>query len=99
MRRAPRIASSNARASSSLRGGGDFGIARRLELAEGVDHLMNDLAVRIVARAIEVAVAAVRPGVSTAELDALAEREITAAGATPSRSASKLARVLHRDPS
>jgi methionyl aminopeptidase len=38
----------------------------------------------VVARALEVAVAAVGPGVSTAELDALAEREIRAAGATPS---------------
>ena len=34
----------------------------------------------VMARAIEVAVAAVRPGVSTAELDALAEREITRGG-------------------
>jgi methionyl aminopeptidase len=38
----------------------------------------------VTARALQVAVAAVRPGVSTAELDALAAREITAAGATPS---------------
>jgi methionyl aminopeptidase len=38
----------------------------------------------VVARALEVVAAAVRPGVTTAELDALAEREIRAAGATPS---------------
>jgi methionyl aminopeptidase len=38
----------------------------------------------VVARTLQVVVAAVRPGVSTAELDALAEREIRAAGATPS---------------
>jgi len=38
----------------------------------------------VVARTLEVVAAAVRPGVSTAELDALAEREIRAAGATPS---------------
>jgi methionyl aminopeptidase len=38
----------------------------------------------VVARALEMAVAAAQPGVSTAELDALAEREIRAAGAIPS---------------
>ena len=38
----------------------------------------------VVARTLDVVAAAVRPGVSTAELDALAEREIRAAGATPS---------------
>ena len=38
----------------------------------------------VVARTLEVVAAAARPGVSTAELDALAEREIRAAGATPS---------------
>jgi methionyl aminopeptidase len=38
----------------------------------------------VVARALEVVAAAARPGVTTAELDALAEREIRAAGATPS---------------
>jgi methionyl aminopeptidase len=38
----------------------------------------------VVARTLEVVAAAVRPGVSTADLDALAEREIRAAGATPS---------------
>ncbi len=38
----------------------------------------------VVARALEVAAAAVQPGVSTAELDAIAEREIRAAGAIPS---------------
>ena len=38
----------------------------------------------VVARALEVVAAAARPGVSTAELDAAAEREIRAAGATPS---------------
>jgi methionyl aminopeptidase len=38
----------------------------------------------VVARTLRVAAAAVRPGVSTAELDELAEREIRAAGATPS---------------
>src|ERR1700744_5989140 len=38
----------------------------------------------VVARALEVAAAAVRPGVSTAELDALAEAEIRGAGAIPS---------------
>jgi methionyl aminopeptidase len=38
----------------------------------------------VVARTLRVVAAAVRPGVSTAELDELAEREIRAAGATPS---------------
>jgi methionyl aminopeptidase len=38
----------------------------------------------VVAHTLEVVAAAVRPGVTTAELDALAEREIRAAGATPS---------------
>jgi len=38
----------------------------------------------VVARTLETVAAAVRPGVTTAELDALAEREIRAAGATPS---------------
>ena len=38
----------------------------------------------VVANALAVAAAAVRPGISTAELDALAEREIRAAGAIPS---------------
>jgi methionyl aminopeptidase len=37
-----------------------------------------------VARTLRVVAAAVRPGVSTAELDELADREIRAAGATPS---------------
>ena len=38
----------------------------------------------VVARTLEAVAAAVRPGVTTAELDALAEQEIRAAGATPS---------------
>lgn len=38
----------------------------------------------VVARTLRIVAAAVQPGVSTAELDALAEREIRAAGATPS---------------
>src|SRR5580692_3343855 len=38
----------------------------------------------VVARTLQAVAAAVRPGVSTAELDALAEREIRSAGATPS---------------
>ena len=38
----------------------------------------------VVARTLRTLAAAVRPGVTTAELDALAEREIRAAGATPS---------------
>ena len=38
----------------------------------------------VVARTLRLVAAAVQPGVSTAELDALAEREIRAAGATPS---------------
>jgi methionyl aminopeptidase len=38
----------------------------------------------VVARTLHLVTAAVQPGVSTAELDALAEREIRAAGATPS---------------
>jgi methionyl aminopeptidase len=38
----------------------------------------------VVARTLEAVAAAVRPGVTTADLDALAEREIRAAGATPS---------------
>jgi methionyl aminopeptidase len=38
----------------------------------------------VVARTLDVVAAAVRPGVTTAELDAVAGREIRAAGATPS---------------
>src|SRR5579872_1937621 len=38
----------------------------------------------VVARTLRVLAAAVRPGVTTADLDALAEAEIRAAGATPS---------------
>jgi len=38
----------------------------------------------VTAAALSVAVAAIEPGISTAELDAVAEREIRAAGATPS---------------
>jgi methionyl aminopeptidase len=38
----------------------------------------------VVARTLRVLAAAVRPGITTAELDALAEAEIRAAGATPS---------------
>ena len=38
----------------------------------------------VVARALSVLAAAAEPGVSTADLDAIAEREITGAGATPS---------------
>jgi methionyl aminopeptidase len=38
----------------------------------------------VTAAALRVAVAAVEPGISTAELDAIAEREIRAAGAVPS---------------
>jgi methionyl aminopeptidase len=38
----------------------------------------------VVARTLRLVAAAVRPGISTAELDQLAEREIRAAGATPS---------------
>jgi len=38
----------------------------------------------VVARTLRVLAAAVRPGVTTGELDALAEAEIRAAGATPS---------------
>ena len=39
---------------------------------------------QVVARTLEILREAVRPGVSTAELDAIAEREIRAAGAVPS---------------
>src|SRR5947208_718081 len=38
----------------------------------------------VVARTLRVLAAAVRPGITTAELDAIAEAEIRAAGATPS---------------
>jgi methionyl aminopeptidase len=38
----------------------------------------------VVARTLRIVTAAVQPGISTAELDALAEREIRTAGATPS---------------
>src|SRR5271167_1768906 len=38
----------------------------------------------VVAHTLAAVAAAVRPGITTAELDALAEREIRAAGATPS---------------
>src|SRR6202050_5422358 len=38
----------------------------------------------VVARTLEAVAAAVRPGITTAELDALAAREIRAAGAPPS---------------
>ena len=39
---------------------------------------------QVVARTLEILREAVRPGVSTAELDAIAEREIRRAGAVPS---------------
>src|ERR1700732_5188016 len=39
---------------------------------------------QVVARTLTVLKEAVRPGISTAELDAIAEREIRAAGAVPS---------------
>ncbi len=38
----------------------------------------------VTARALRAAAAAVEPGISTAELDSIAEREIRSAGATPS---------------
>ena len=38
----------------------------------------------VVARTLKVLAEAVRPGISTADLDAIAEREIRAAGAVPS---------------
>jgi methionyl aminopeptidase len=39
---------------------------------------------QVVARTLEILAAAVQPGITTAELDAIAEREIRAAGAVPS---------------
>ncbi len=39
---------------------------------------------QVVARTLSVLKEAVRPGITTAELDAIAEREIRAAGAVPS---------------
>ena len=56
--------------------------AIQLKSAEQVDRMYA--AGQVVARTLEVLREAVRPGVSTAELDALAEREIRSAGAVPS---------------
>ena len=56
--------------------------AIQIKSAEQVDRMYA--AGQVVARTLEVLREAVRPGVSTAELDALAEREIRSAGAVPS---------------
>ena len=56
--------------------------AIQIKSAEQVDRM--HAAGQVVARTLEVLREAVRPGVSTAELDALAEREIRSAGAVPS---------------
>jgi methionyl aminopeptidase len=56
--------------------------AIQIKSHEQVDRMYA--AGQVVARALEVLREAVRPGVTTAELDAIAEREIRAAGAVPS---------------
>jgi methionyl aminopeptidase len=56
--------------------------AIQIKSPEQVDRMYA--AGQVVARTLEIVREAVRPGVSTAELDALAEREIRAAGAVPS---------------
>jgi methionyl aminopeptidase len=56
--------------------------AIQLKSAEQVDRMYA--AGQVVARTLEILREAVRPGVSTAELDAIAEREIRRSGAVPS---------------
>src|ERR1700761_5200290 len=56
--------------------------AIQIKSPEQVDRMYA--AGQVVARTLEVLRESVRPGVSTAELDAIAEREIRAAGAVPS---------------
>src|ERR1700748_3253947 len=56
--------------------------AIQIKSPEQVDRMYA--AGQVVARTLEILRDAVRPGVSTAELDAIAEREIRAAGAVPS---------------
>jgi methionyl aminopeptidase len=56
--------------------------AIQIKSPEQVDRMYA--AGQVVARTLEILREAVRPGVSTADLDALAEREIRAAGAVPS---------------
>src|ERR1700755_2954491 len=56
--------------------------AIEIKSPEQVDRMYA--AGQVVARTLEILRDAVRPGVSTAELDAIAEREIRAAGAVPS---------------
>ena len=56
--------------------------AIQIKSPEQVDRMYA--AGQVVARTLEILREAVRPGVSTAELDTLAEREIRAAGAVPS---------------
>jgi len=56
--------------------------AIQIKSPEQVDRMYA--AGQVVAHTLEVLRDSVRPGVSTAELDAIAEREITAAGAVPS---------------
>ena len=55
-----------------------------IEIKTGAQFAKMREAGLVVAHTLAAVAAAVRPGVSTAELDALAEREIRAAGATPS---------------
>jgi methionyl aminopeptidase len=57
---------------------------RAIEIKTGEQFAKMREAGLVVAHTLAAVAAAVRPGVSTAELDALAEREIRAAGATPS---------------
>src|SRR6201996_7840394 len=56
--------------------------AIQLKSADQLDRMYA--AGQVVARTLEIVRDAVRPGISTGELDALAEREIRAAGAVPS---------------
>ena len=58
--------------------------ALRIEIKTPEQVTMMREAGLVVARTLRTLAAAVRPGVTTAELDTLAEREIRAAGATPS---------------
>jgi methionyl aminopeptidase len=56
--------------------------AIQVKSAEQIDRMYA--AGQVVARTLEVLALAVEPGISTAELDSIAEREIRAAGAVPS---------------
>ncbi|HLI39633.1 MAG TPA: type I methionyl aminopeptidase [Streptosporangiaceae bacterium] len=67
-----------------VRGGGGPGRRGRIEIKTPQQLQLMREAGLVVARTLRACAAAVRPGITTAELDALAEREIRAAGATAS---------------